>query len=387
MQRPLDPKSQVTLIQTFIRELGAEPKQTALYELVAKLNGAPNWNALTARKARGGASVQAEAEPMALDKDAGAAPGTSQPTMTAFVRQASLDWPALFLRVNMFEESALTLLNNGASGPDALGTLNSAQVAELVKSAVVVEADIGYPAESSQRGLQLTEPAEFQAWLVKEWKLSFDAALYVTAHQASYTQTMFCDLTLRVPPALARQIKSFFEVLRSVGSDSRLPSHYAAPAPRAARDLPTRALPTRSLSERSSVVPDSTYQSITLRSSLKVSGSLRLVGRSVLFGEVEKELTADQVHRVVECGVMHAAIFPQMLLDDANRVLNAFEKLVSFRVMHGFSVAFFAPDSGSTDFFEMQLALPAAMVDGLFAELKVRRNTRSAEQTFLNKQG
>lgn len=50
MFRKIDPKAQANLIDNYVVEQGGLPKRTKTLEVVAKINGAPHWNALQGAK-------------------------------------------------------------------------------------------------------------------------------------------------------------------------------------------------------------------------------------------------------------------------------------------------------------------------------------------------
>ncbi len=197
MQRPPAPKNQVAIVEEYLKGKGVQPKRSESLELVAHLNGAPNWNGLTRR------TEVPEAAPAVT------------PTADDFVRIVPKKHVPLVVRTTMFdEETGFFLLMPSEDGTvyEEVGEFDGELFDQLVEQGTVIEAAIEYP-NANKFGLpEYATRSGFATWLALE------QGMFRTADCALHTEDLnddsmaSCDLRVMVPPELLRTVYNAFGI-------------------------------------------------------------------------------------------------------------------------------------------------------------------------------
>lgn len=190
MQRPLAPKRQVEEIDRFVRACGGAPKRSELLELVARLNGAPNWNALTARKA---ADTEADESPQAVSTLAGIREVDVNATRVVFVETIMFDEEAQWHFSHPVGRSSLMFERGRA--------LTAQELVTLQREGIVMEAQMLHPNVARYGTPDEAVTPGFLRWLRQEQGLSScDEGRFALYTEDSLDDTpATCLLTVRVP--------------------------------------------------------------------------------------------------------------------------------------------------------------------------------------------
>lgn len=192
MQRALAPKRQVEEIDRFVREAGGTPKRAQLLELVARLNGAPNWNELQARK------------PSA--QNAPAAPHVPQKAGERDVDVHTTQ--VVFIETTMFDDEEPWYLSVPVGRSQALfergRELTHEELELLKRHGVVMEAEMTHPRVDRYGTPDEAITAGFMSWLHDEQGLSTCRAgrFELYSEDSGDDSPATCLLTIRLPKHL-----------------------------------------------------------------------------------------------------------------------------------------------------------------------------------------
>lgn len=196
MQRALTPKRQVAEISSFVAQTGGSVKHSEVLELVARLNGAANWNALQGKGQK--ESPQKEAPAIAPEPEPASARSVD-----------FLTYSTIHIGTTMFDEEVpwqlLRATDPGECNFEPSRDLTDDEVTLLQSHAVVTEAIVVHP-RTDRYGLpDVALHLGLLEWLHNEQGLSTvkrsEFELY--SEDSGDDTPSSCILTVRMPTRLA----------------------------------------------------------------------------------------------------------------------------------------------------------------------------------------
>lgn len=188
MQRALAPKGQVQEIARFVRQCGGQPKHSEILELVARLNGAHNWNALSHR-----AAPSECAQPNAA----------SEPENAGFREVDTLATNVLCIGTTMFDEEEPWFLMADVGGGyfERERELDDEELDILQREGVVVEGLVLHPRVDRYGTPDVAITRGFLEWLHQEQGLSTCSSerFELYSEDTGDDSPATCVLTVRLP--------------------------------------------------------------------------------------------------------------------------------------------------------------------------------------------
>lgn len=187
MQRALAPKHQVSEIARFVRQCGGAPKHSEVLELVARLNGAHNWNALQNR------GPQTSVEDLAA----------SEPAKPGFREVDTQATQVVFIGTTMFDDDEPWFLMAALGGGnfERGRELEDAELELLQREGVAVEGLVCHP-RADRYGLpDVAFTRGLLEWLHDEQGISSCVAnrFELFSEDTGDDSPATCVLTMRLP--------------------------------------------------------------------------------------------------------------------------------------------------------------------------------------------
>jgi hypothetical protein len=188
MQRALTPKRQVTEVAKFLRQCGGQAKHSEILELVARLNGAQNWNALDGRNRQ---------------EEGPAAPaGATEAKHECESEQLSFD--VLHIGVAMFddEEPWSLIVKAGDDGEfEQVRELEDTELQFIQQNGRISGASVKYPRSDRYDIPDVASVRGFLDWLQEEQGLSSykEGSLEFFSEDTGDDSPATCVLTVQVP--------------------------------------------------------------------------------------------------------------------------------------------------------------------------------------------
>lgn len=215
MQRRLAPTRQVEEVARFVRASGGIPKHSAVLELVARLNGAANWNELE-RKGPADTPEKAVSKPGAHLPRGGQQSQKAPRAEKAYVVDAqshirdvdNLTTQVLFIGTNMFDESEpWFLMADNEMRSHMSRELSDEELLILGQQGVVVSAVVEHPRVDRYGIPDVAVTSGLLEWLHDEQGMFTcrPEQFELYSEDTGDDSPAFCILEVRLPKQLAFQ--------------------------------------------------------------------------------------------------------------------------------------------------------------------------------------